>query len=643
MGSASRTRAVSRPIRTAVVCLAAAASAYCAAQLAARRTSSGAALRDRIAGALQERLGPVELGPDVHVDGLFRVRCGPLTIPGLRAGDPPLLRVESIQIRPDLAALVRSGRIAPAAIRLSDVRIDIPERPGSLRQLLERLGPPRTGRAAGGGAESGGAAEAGDGPSVRVRGLRVAFALGGQRLTFGPIEANLLRRREPGGAAAGSANLRFPGSGQGTASLRSDEDGWHATVRLDDIDPRALPVELASLAATWSAGTLSVALSGDAAPGFARARGRFEVAAAALRVGGAVMAAEPLGPLDGRFVGELAWNAAERRIQIAPAALSVPGGAALALDAVVELRQGLPFTLELRARDVDFLRTLSALPAALSLPPDAPHPPGSLDVRAALAGSLLEPAAWRVDASLDLSRMREAARRGALDRLLGPFVQHAQPEQGTPRTFLVGPGNPDFVPIAELPRHVLRAVTASEDAGFFAHSGFDFEELRNAAVEGAQAGHVVRGGSTITQQLAKNLYLSREKTLVRKLREAIVTIALEATVPKQRLLEIYLNIAEWGPGVWGIGPAARHWFGKDARQLTPREAAFLATIIPNPVRYHYMWNQGAPTEGWRQRVDELLRTMHGQGTLDDEELSTALEEPTLFANPAAAADLPSRG
>jgi penicillin-binding protein 1A len=383
-----------------------------------------------------------------------------------------------------------------------------------------------------------------------------------------------------------------------------------------------------------------VTLSGDAAPGFAQARARLELAATALRVAGTGMAAEPIGPFDLRFAGDLAWSAAERRIRVDPASLVLPGGATVALDAGLELRRGLPFTLAARADGVDYLRTVSALPPALSLPPEAPQPQGTLDARASLAGSLLDPAAWRVDANLDLSRMRGAARRSPPVPLLDPFVQHAQVELGPPHEFVVGPANPAFVPISELPRHVIRAVTASEDAGFFGHSGFDFEELRNAAVEGAEAGHVIRGGSTITQQLAKNLYLSREKTLARKLREALITVALESTVPKQRLMEIYLNVAEWGPGLWGIGPAARHWFGKDARTLTPREAAFLATVIPNPVRYHYMWTRGTLSEAWEQRVDDLLRTMSGQGSLTDDELSAALEEPIVFARPAAAEEAP---
>ena len=178
---------------------------------------------------------------------------------------------------------------------------------------------------------------------------------------------------------------------------------------------------------------------------------------------------------------------------------------------------------------------------------------------------------------------------------------------------------------------MLRAVTTSEDAGFFGHDGFDFDELRNALAEGAEAGRVVRGGSTITQQLAKNLFLSPERTLARKAREAIVAVGLEAELPKRRLLEIYLNVAEWGPGLWGIGPAARHWFGKDARELSPKEAAFLASIIPSPIRYHAMYARGFASEAWEAHVNDLLFRMTEQGALTEDELVEGLAAPIFFA------------
>jgi len=137
----------------------------------------------------------------------------------------------------------------------------------------------------------------------------------------------------------------------------------------------------------------------------------------------------------------------------------------------------------------------------------------------------------------------------------------------------------------------------------------------------------VRGASTISQQLAKNLFLSPERTLARKVREALGTIALEASLPKGRLLEIYLNIAEWGPGVYGAGEAARFWFGKDVREVTVREAAFLATVIPSPRRFHARLHRAGVTPWWNSRIDDILRKMRIQNQLTDDQLAAALVEP----------------
>jgi membrane peptidoglycan carboxypeptidase len=110
-------------------------------------------------------------------------------------------------------------------------------------------------------------------------------------------------------------------------------------------------------------------------------------------------------------------------------------------------------------------------------------------------------------------------------------------------------------------------------------------------------------------------------------REALGTVALEATLSKARLLEIYLNIAEWGPGVYGVGEAARFWFGKDARDLTPRESAFLATVIPSPRRFHARLHRSGITPWWNARIDDVLGKMRIQNQLSDEQLAAALSEP----------------
>ncbi|MDN5943351.1 MAG: monofunctional biosynthetic peptidoglycan transglycosylase, partial [Nitrospira sp.] len=142
-----------------------------------------------------------------------------------------------------------------------------------------------------------------------------------------------------------------------------------------------------------------------------------------------------------------------------------------------------------------------------------------------------------------------------------------------------------WVPLSRISPSLRQAVVAAEDSSFFIHEGFDWEGIKAAAKHNLEAGEFKRGGSTITQQLAKNLYLSPERSLFRKAREALITRSLEQHLTKERILELYLNVAEWGQGVYGAEAATRHHFQKSARDLTADEAAWLAAILPAPRRY----------------------------------------------------------
>jgi hypothetical protein len=394
------------------------------------------------------------------------------------------------------------------------------------------------------------------------------------------------------------------------------------------LGPADLPAASGADAVRVERGEAVVDLAMEAPPDPSRAEGRVELLARDVFLSGRRVAPAPVGPLRGTASGRVAWDARTRRLALRDGAVSLLGAVSVAVAGELRAAGDLPFSLELRADRLDWGAAVSALPPGLAPPAAAPRPSGTLDARFDVTGPLAAPAAWTVDARLDLARLRETARR-VPSPLRAPFVHRPDAEHPA-RTLVVGPANPSFVPIRELPEHVVRAVTASEDGGFFGHEGFDFEELRNALAEGAEAGKVVRGGSTITQQLAKNLFLSPERTLARKVREATIAVGLEAAVPKRRLLEIYLNVAEWGPGLWGIGPAARHWFGKDARELTPKEAAFLASIIPSPIRYHAMYARGFPSEAWEAHVNDLLFRMTEQGALTDDELVEGLAAPLFF-------------
>ncbi|MBU0621012.1 MAG: monofunctional biosynthetic peptidoglycan transglycosylase [Gammaproteobacteria bacterium] len=142
-----------------------------------------------------------------------------------------------------------------------------------------------------------------------------------------------------------------------------------------------------------------------------------------------------------------------------------------------------------------------------------------------------------------------------------------------------------WVPYRNISNHLKRALIVSEDAKFLDHEGFDWEGIAKAYEKNLKKGKLVAGGSTISQQLAKNLFLSTKRTPWRKGEEALITLMLEAVMSKQRILEIYLNIIEWGDGVFGAEAAARHYYGVSAAQLSPEQAAKLAAMVPNP-RYY---------------------------------------------------------
>jgi len=142
-----------------------------------------------------------------------------------------------------------------------------------------------------------------------------------------------------------------------------------------------------------------------------------------------------------------------------------------------------------------------------------------------------------------------------------------------------------WVPYERISIHLKRAVVAAEDDRFLDHDGFDWEGIERALERNAEEGRVTAGGSTISQQLAKNLFLSSSRSWLRKGQEAAITLMIEATWDKRRILEVYLNVAEWGNGVFGAEAAARHYYGRPAASLGPTEAARLAVMLPNPRRY----------------------------------------------------------
>ena len=171
-----------------------------------------------------------------------------------------------------------------------------------------------------------------------------------------------------------------------------------------------------------------------------------------------------------------------------------------------------------------------------------------------------------------------------------------------------------FVSYARISDELKLAVVAGEDIDFFSHHGFATHEIESSLQQAWRERELPRGASTITQQLAKNLWLSPSRSPWRKLKEALLTRQLERRLSKRRILELYLNVVELGPGVWGCENAARHYFGRGAAELDERQAAMLAASLPRPAT----WHPGATGRGYARYVREVLGRMHGAAWLRKE-------------------------
>lgn len=190
------------------------------------------------------------------------------------------------------------------------------------------------------------------------------------------------------------------------------------------------------------------------------------------------------------------------------------------------------------------------------------------------------------------------------------------------------PGAPGYVPLSEIPEHVQRAFIAAEDGPFFRHRGFDLHQIERSLAANLSAGALRRGGSTITQQLAKNLFLRRDRTLARKLQEALLTWRLERVLGKRRILELYLNLIELsGRDHYGIAEAAEHWLGATPAELSLRQAAFLAALTSEPTSMSARLRAaGGVDPESAARIDAVLSAMRRDRHITAAELARARAE-----------------
>jgi hypothetical protein len=286
--------------------------------------------------------------------------------------------------------------------------------------------------------------------------------------------------------------------------------------------------------------------------------------------------------------------------------------------------------LALDVRQLNFGRLLGA--AGLAVPESLGLAPGSDDLGSA---SLEVGVRGRLSASADLAVRQKISfsppskMPPAISRLRRDFVFRTDDGPGPHRSIDVSLSSPDFIALSDVPPLFVRTLLLAEDAGFYGHGGIDLRELPSALLTNWSRGEAARGASTITQQLAKNLFLSRDKEVGRKLQELAITFLLESALGKDRILEIYLNIIEWGPDLRGLRPAARHYFDCEPQALTPAQMAFLVAIIPGPIKYQRSLARGTPSPGLRLLIDNLLAKLRSVEAIGEEEYQRALSEPII--------------
>ena len=332
-----------------------------------------------------------------------------------------------------------------------------------------------------------------------------------------------------------------------------------------------------------------------------------------------------------RFDGT--WRRAEGTIEVPELHATLAGAALSGSIALRNLDTDPTVDLSLGVRHLDFAQLLGtsglAVPESLGMAPGGVHDLGSATIDVRVRGRLADPASLSVSQKIDFRPPRQMP--PAITRLRGDFIFSSSDGPGPHRPIDVSPASPDFIALRDVPPLFVRTLLISEDAGFYGHRGIDLRELPTALLTNWSRGGAARGASTITQQLAKNLFLSRDKELGRKLQELAITFLLESALGKNRILEIYMNIIEWGPDLRGLRPAARHYFGCEPGALTPAEMAFLVAIIPGPIKYQSSFAHGTPGPGLRSLIDALLAKLQSVHAIGEEEYLQALGEPIVVA------------
>jgi hypothetical protein len=466
--------------------------------------------------------------------------------------------------------------------------------------------------------------------TIRLAGLRAEVGSGAERLSLGPGELSVVR-------AEGTSLEYRAERGQGTGS-----EELVLAVKLPRLaEPlvvtvRGGPISLAQLGIRE--GNLALVDTEDAV---VRANARLEVDAQAEvlsfqgdarveRLSAKVPQAskETLRRGDGAFRGSLRMALDGSHIEVKGGEIEVGKVKLNVAGTASRVGEARKVALQFEVPLVPCQALLDAAPDGLLPTIEGMRLAGSFAVKGGLSFDTTQlDATYRFPYDIASScRVTEVPPIVDVARFRKAFVHRAYASDGEGRVdFETGPGTGPWAPYSAISRHMTTGVLGFEDGRFFGHEGFDHEAIRNSVRENIRKWRFVRGASTISMQLAKNLYLSRDKVLGRKIEEAFLTMYLEQALTKEQMLELYLNVVEFGPGVYGIENGAATTFRTTPAQLTISQAFYLASILPSPKTTHFGAG-GSPSPGWLKLLRTVMKHSHKRRRITDEELTEGLAE-----------------
>lgn len=351
------------------------------------------------------------------------------------------------------------------------------------------------------------------------------------------------------------------------------------------------------------------------------------------------LAPEPVQDMDLGWRGQVRLDFERHRLEIKDAGVSVEGVRAELGGSLEANGRDLHVAFKLRVPNTPCQVLLEAAPPALLPQLQGLRMGGTLGLDARVDFDTAAPKDSQVEWNLhNRCSVQEIPEDVDPQRFRQPFAHLVLDAKGEPAELTTGPGTPAWVPLAEISPYIETALVVCEDSRFFSHKGFDDKAIRDSIGDNLRAGRFVRGASTLSMQLAKNLYLGREKTLSRKLQEAVFTLLLEERLSKQDILELYLNVVEFGPGVYGIRNAAMYYFNSHPGELSLGQALYFGSILPSPKAKHFQAD-GSLKRRWAEHLQALMRIAHKIKRIGDEELAAGLAEQLRFGQAQVAPDL----